>query len=174
MLVFLLVTIYLAVLTVGFRLRSGDYLRARFMVRLFLVTLPLGVVLYLVTRPDLGFLPRRWLETNEVMEVAFFVFVYSAVFFGGILQVYNLADRGFSLRIMIDIESSPAGAMTTDQVVESYSAGRGIGWMYQKRMDDLVRLNLVKITGDTVVATPAGRRIAARFAWLRRYLRVVP
>lgn len=168
-----MVTIYLVLLTIVFQLRRGSYLRAKFMVRLFLLTLPLGVVLYFATRKDLGFLPDRWLEKNEMLEVGFLLFLYSAIFFGGILQLYNLADRGFSLRIVMDIEQSSGGAMTTAQVVESYSAGKGIGWMYQKRIDDLERLKLVEVAGECVAATDKGRRIAAQFAWLRRYLRVV-
>jgi hypothetical protein len=142
------------------------------MVRFFLATLPAGALAYYFSPRDLWFIPTRWLEPNELVDFGFWLLLYVAAFFGGILQIYNLADRGFSLRIAIDIDQSPAGVMTADDLLNSYSQGKGIVWMYQKRIDDLIRLKLIEITGEIVEATPRGRSVAARFAWLRRFLQV--
>lgn len=165
--------VYLIVMSVGLRLAGPAVLRARLLFRLFLLTLPLSALVYWVTPADLGFLPVAWLDANPTIEFGFLLFLYSSAFLGGILQLYNLADRGFSLRIAMDIHSSSRGSMTAEDVVRSYSAGKGIIWMYQKRIDDLIRLRLAEAADDTVRATAAGKRVAARFSWLRRFLRVV-
>jgi hypothetical protein len=165
--------VYLAVMSLGLRLSGPEVLRARRLFRLFLLTLPLCALMYWVTPADLGIIPDPWLEANQLVEFGLMLFLYSAAFLGGILQLYNLADRGFSLRIAMDIHRSPCGCMTADDVVSSYSAGKGIVWMYQKRIDDLIRLNLAEVRDGTVTATAAGRRVAERFSWLRRFLRVV-
>jgi len=62
--------------------------------------------------------------------------------------------------------------MTVEQVIRSYSMGRGTAWMYQKRTEGLINLKLTELRGDKVVVTAAGQRIARRLAWLRSFLRV--
>lgn len=163
---------YFAAMTFAFLFTRPETLRARLMLLLFAFTLPVGVAIHYLTPSDLGFLPYRWCEPDTMLDLAFFLFLYTAVFFGFILQLYNLADRGFSLRIVIDIDRSPDRYMTVEQIMTSYSAGQGISWMYQKRMDDLARLDLIRIGAGMAEATPAGRRVASRFTWLRRFLRV--
>ena len=96
--------------------------------------------------------------------------MWTAAFFGGILQLYNLADRGFSLRIVMDIDSSKRRALTLDEILRAYGAGRGIDWMYQKRLDDLVRHRLACIENHSVRNRPRGHRLAVAFGWLRRFL----
>ena len=165
-------TMYFAAMKVAFLFTRPETLKARLMVLLFGGTLPLGAVLHYLTPFDLGFLPATWCESDAVLDLAFFLFIYFATFFGFILQLYNLADRGFSLRIVMDIDQAPDGSMTVDQVMSSYSAGRGIGWMYQKRLDDLARLELIGVSGGIAAATPSGKRVASRFLKLRRFLRI--
>jgi hypothetical protein len=163
---------YLLVMSAGLRLCAPNALRARLLFRLFLLTLPICVVAYYATPPDLGFLPSRWLEASHTVEFGLLLFVYASAFLGGILQLYNLADRGLSLRIAMDLHKSPSGCMTPDEVTTSYSAGKGIVWMYQKRIEDLKRLKLAEVAAGEVRITPAGMRVAQRFAWLREFLRV--
>jgi hypothetical protein len=164
--------LYFLAVTMAFRLCPPDTLRARLMLRLFLLTAAAGVVVHLLTPADLGFLPAGWVEPGQLLDLAFFLFLYSAAFFGGTLQLYNLADRGFSLRIVIDMVESKSGYMSVGDVLTSYSAGQGIPWMYQKRLDDLVRINFLTIGQGQVVSTAAGRRVAQRFQFLRRFLRL--
>ena len=168
----LMATMYFAAMTAAFLFARPETLKARLMVLLFGGTLPLGVALHYLTPFDLGFLPATWCESDTLLDLMFFLFIYCATFFGFILQLYNLADRGFSLRIVMDIDQAPDSSMTVDQVMTSYSAGRGIGWMYQKRIDDLARLELISINGSIAAATPPGERLARRFLKLRRFLRI--
>jgi hypothetical protein len=154
-------------------LRSGmTRRRARLMLIAFLCVLPGLVVLYLLTPPDLGFLRAEMVIPIAWIDLAFAVFLYTVGFFGGILQLYNLAERGFSLRILIDILEAPAQVMSLDGVMKGYSAGRGIAWMYAKRLEHMQSTGLARIDGDCLVLTPKGQRVAKLIAWLQEFARV--
>jgi hypothetical protein len=156
-------------------LRSGiTQRRARLMLIAFLSVLPALLAVHLLSSPDLGFLPAELVMPIAWVDLAFAVFLYSVGFFGGILQLYNLADRGFSLRILIDILESPLQALHLDDVVQGYSAGRGIAWMYARRLEDLQSAGLAKVEGDSLVLTPKGQRVAKVFTWLQQFARVTP
>ncbi len=143
----------LVIVTLGFRVREIRE-RAAFMARVFLLTLPVLVIL------------PTWLD------LAFSLLVYAAAFFGGILQLYNLADRGFSLRMLIDIYESPRGALTADELTRAYGGGRGIGWMYDKRLDGLLERGLVRVEGGTVEISTRGHRAARVLGRLVTFLRL--
>ncbi|HWE52234.1 MAG TPA: hypothetical protein VG273_20735 [Bryobacteraceae bacterium] len=162
--------VYVLAMTIAFRYARRNIRNAAFLTRLFFLTVPIAIVLYFFTPGDLGFLPDPLLE-NKAIEISFMLFVYGSCFFGGILQVYGLADRGFSLRISIDIEKSARGSLTVEEVIESYSMGRGTRWLYEKRTEGLETLNLIEVRGSIVRITPAGQRIAVPLAWLRRFLK---
>jgi hypothetical protein len=156
-------------------LRSGiTRQRARSMLVAFLSVLPVLLAVHLLTPPDLGFLGAELMMPIAWVDVAFAMFLYSVGFFGGILQLYNLADRGFSLRILIDILESPLQVMSLDDVMQGYSAGRGIAWMYAKRLEDMQGAGLAKIEDESLVLTPKGQRVAKLFAWLQEFARVAP
>jgi hypothetical protein len=156
-------------------LRSGmTQRRARLMLIAFLSGLPVLVAVHVLTSPDLGFLAAELVMPIAWVDIAFAVFLYGVGFFGGILQRYNLADRGFSLRILIDILETPSQAMRLDDVMQGYSAGRGIAWMYAKRLEDMQSASLAKVEGDSLVLTPKGQRVAELFTWLQEFARVAP
>lgn len=156
-------------------LRSGITQRhARLMLIAFLSVLPVLLAVHLLTPPNLGFLGAKLVTPMAWVDIAFAVFLYSAGFFGGILQLYNLADRGFSLRILIDILEAPSQAMRLDDVMQGYSAGRGIAWMYAKRLEDMQSAGLAKVEGESLVLTPKGQRVAKLFTWLQEFARVAP
>jgi hypothetical protein len=156
-------------------LRSGiTQRRARLMLIAFLSVLPVLLAVHLLTPPDLGFLPAELVMPIAWVDIAFAVFLYDVGFFGGILQLYNLADRGFSLRILIDILEAPSQAMRLDEVMQGYSAGRGSAWMYAKRLEDMRSTGLAKVKGESLVLTPKGQRVARLFTWLQEFARVAP
>jgi hypothetical protein len=156
-------------------LRSGiTQRRARLMLIAFLSVLPVLLAVHLLTPPDFGFLPAALVMPVTWVDIVFAVFLYSVGFFGGILQLYNLADRGFSLRILIDILEAPSHAMSLDEVMQRYSAGRGIAWMYAKRLEDMQSAGLAKVEGESLVLTPKGQRVARLFTWLQEFARVAP
>jgi hypothetical protein len=146
--------------------------RARLMIVAFLCVLPVALAVHLLTPPDLGFLAAGFVMPIAWVDVTFAVFLYNVGFFGGLLQLYNLADRGFSLRILIDILETPSQTTRLDDVMQHYGAGRGIAWMYAKRLEDMQREGLARVVGERLVLTPKGERLARLFMWLQEFARV--
>jgi len=102
------------------------------------------------------------------------VFFFSAAFFGGALQLYNLADRGFSLRILIDVEETNSDVVDADWLVANYAGGRGLTWMYGKRIEGLLETKLVDRKAEMIELTSKGERAAAVLLAVRRFLRLEP
>jgi hypothetical protein len=142
--------------TIQFRFFPTQH-RAKAMLLIFFLLLPLVIILNIIMHSNL----------NVWIDVAFSLLVYSAGFFGGILQLYNLADRGFSLRILIDIYEQPSGAMRLDDIMIGYSGGQGISWMYSKRIEGMVLQGLVEMRDGFIVNTDKGKKIAMIFCRLR-------
>jgi hypothetical protein len=141
-------------------LRSGATgRRARSMLIAFLSLLPV---------------PAELVMPIASIDIVFAMFLYSVGFFGGILQLYNLADRGFSLRILIDILEAPSQGIRLDDLMQGYSAGRGIAWMYARRLEDMQRAGLAKLEGESLVLTPKGQRVAKLFMSLQQFARIAP
>jgi hypothetical protein len=161
------------VLTVTVLFRAATASRcATAMLYVFLATVPLYIAAYALTPADLGWLPERLVEQRAFVSGAFGLFVHAALFFGGWLQVYNLAERGFSLRILIDIDESPGGALSADEEETRYGSGRGMRWMFDKRLEGLVSSGLVIQRAGRLVTTDKGARVARLFGGLRAFLRI--
>jgi len=161
---------YFVLITAAFRwLTVGQ--RAATMLRLWVLSLLLLVLAYMVTPQDLWIL-RTDLTDAPIVGLIFAALVYAAAFFGGVLQLYNLAERGFSLRILIDIAESSTGSMTFEDILYNYSRGRGLAWMYQKRLDGLSEQGLIEITGGCARNTARGARTAAIAERVRTFLRL--
>lgn len=158
-------------ITARFRRESVEY-RAKAMTGAFLVILPFLIAAIFLSPANLGFLPEGLASHFLWADLAFSLFLYTVGFFGGVLQLYNLADRGFSLRILIDVMESPGGRMSVDEVMRGYGAGRGIEWMYDKRIDGMTKTGLVIVDGDRMVLTTKGLRASGVFSWLQSFLRV--
>lgn len=105
---------------------------------------------------------------RELDVLPFALFLYVASFFGGVLQVYNLAERGFSLRILIDVRET--GRMGVDDLMTRYGGGRGMDWMFQKRVDDLVERGMIRLEGDLAHPTLKGRWVGSIYRALKRFL----
>ena len=86
--------------------------------------------------------------------------LWFAGFFGGNLQLYNLTERGMSLRMLIDVAQSGERGMTAQEIMRDYSAGQGIAWMYQKRLDVLLAGRLIRIEDGAIVNERRGRHVA--------------
>jgi hypothetical protein len=142
--------------------------RVRILGILFGAVLPLLICVHLITPSNLGFLGAGAQLSTPGLDLLFALFLYLAGFFGGILQLYNLADRGFSLRMLIDILQAPSGVMTVDDMMTGYGGGRGIIWMYDKRIRDMIYNGLVTECGDNLVLTGRGLRLARIYRTLRK------
>src|SRR5215470_10690926 len=129
---------------------------------------------WLATPADLGFLPPWLLADPPGFDLLLALFFFAAAFFGGVLQLYNLADRGFSLRILIDALEQPSRTVTAEQLVAGYGGGQGVEWMYDKRVHGLLEEDLVRRTDGSFVLTARGAAAADMFIHVRRFLRLDP
>jgi hypothetical protein len=159
------------VITVAFR-RDPQARNAGVMVKIFLGFTPLVVLAWLVTPASLGFLPRNLLAEPLWVDFVACLFFFATAFFGGLLQLYNLADRGLSLRVLAELAAVPHRSMTIEEIARHYSEGRGLGWMYDKRLDGLARCRLVAIDGGRVTLTRRGQLWAERLRRVREFLRL--
>jgi hypothetical protein len=163
--------VMMLVQTVQLRFRRPAH-RALLMTGTFIwawIALPL---LWWATPDDLGVLPA-WLQTEpRWLDLLAMQFYFAAAFFGGALQLYNLADRGLSLRVLLDIVERPEGTWAADRVAAEYSCGRGLHWMYDKRMRDMLAHSLLSIDAGVASLTERGRRSARVFLTLRRLFRL--
>lgn len=146
--------------------------RAAAMLGIFLATIPLYVAAYALTPADLWLLPGGLVEPRGFLCGAFGLFVHAALFLGGWLQVYNLAERGFSLRILIDIDESPARGLSPEEEEAAYGGGRGMGWMLDKRIEGLLSTRLMVERDGRLMATDKGTRAARLFGGLRAFLQI--
>lgn len=158
---------YAAVVLVVFR-TSHPERRAALMLWIYLGFLPFLVAAIAVTPVNLGFLPDRLTEPHRWLDGAFGLFTFSASVFGGWLQLYNVADRGLSLRILIDAMEKADHTVTPAYLESAYGRGKGIRWMYGKRLGDLERLRLVHRAADALAVTGPGRRNGVLIMRLRR------
>ena len=157
-----------AVITVLLRVARPEW-RVRTLLRTFVASLPVFVAVYLLTPADLWILPPRLVDGRAV-GVVYGLAVYAALFLGGWLQLYNLAERGSSLRMLIDVEEH--GALTADALVRAYGGGAGMDWMVAKRLDGLVGEGFAEMSGGRLVLTSRGRRAAGIFGWAHARLRL--
>ncbi|HYR38379.1 MAG TPA: hypothetical protein VEW27_04425 [Methylomirabilota bacterium] len=160
-----------AAVTVVFRIVDVRR-RAAAMLGIFLATIPLYVAAYALTPADLWLLPEWLVEPRSFLCGAFGLFVHATLFFGGWLQVYNLAERGFSLRILVDIDESPGRALSPEEEEAAYGGGLGMGWMLDKRIDGLLSTRLMVERAGCLLATPKGARAARLFGGLRAFLQI--
>jgi len=144
--------------------------RVRALIYLFATVLFSTVVVCLLTPGNLMFLPQGFEGGPWWFDAIMVVFFCGAGFLGGVLQLYNLADRGFSLRILIDVDERGGAGCTADILFDGYSQGRGMRWMYGKRIDDIIRNKFVLMRDETLVLTSKGSRLAMIYCWLRRFL----
>lgn len=138
---------------------SGKH-RFRSLAGLFGAGLASLVALHLATPDDLWMLPQDVLAAPAACDLAFAVFLYISGYWGSLLQLYNLAERGLSLRILIDMLDAEPRAMSAADIAKSYGAGHGLAWMYEKRLAGMRGLGLIERRGGDVAITPKGSRLA--------------
>lgn len=167
--------LFLGVMTLALR-RLPERRRSVRLTVIWLASVPVLALAYLLTPPDLGFLPAPLQDDPPWFGLVFCLGMWTAGCFGGLLQLYNLAERGLSLRLLIEIDraSKAAGARgpSVDAVMDAYSDGRGIGWMFGKRLSDLESAGLIRQADGWVAVTPAARSTARRLSRMRVFLRL--
>lgn len=91
----------------------------------------------------------------------------------GYMQVFSLTCRGFSLRILVDLDKH--GALDLDGVMREYSDGRGMDWLFNKRITSMESLQLVRCEDKALVLLwPRGGLAAWLGLWTKRILKIGP
>jgi hypothetical protein len=163
--------VLLVLVTLAFRLHPTAE-RARQMTLIYFGCLIVSVLMWFTTSVDLGFLARSLLIEPGWLDLFLMLFFFTAAFFGGVLQLYNLADRGFSLRILIDLEEADSRNIDTEWLIANYGGGKGLAWMYRKRIDGLLDTKLVDRKAEMIELTSKGERAADVFFAVRCFLRL--
>jgi hypothetical protein len=165
--------VLLAVVTIALRFHQTAQ-RAKQMTLIYFSCVILLVLAWFTTSVDLGFLSPSLLIEPGWLDFSLMLFFFTAAFFGGALQLYNLADRGFSLRILIDVEQTNYHAIDAEWLVANYGGGKGLSWMYGKRIEGLLELKLVDRKAEMLELTSKGERVADVFLAVRRFLHLEP
>ena len=61
--------------------------------------------------------------------------------------------------------------MTPLEMTRAYAVGKGLDWMYDKRLDGMVATGLARWAGDSIQITPKGAGLARLFSRLKAYAR---
>lgn len=67
----------------------------------------------------------------------------------GYLEFSSLMDRGFSLRLIIEIylKNKP---LTVEELTSVYSDGKGLNWMISKRLNSMTKLNVISVDNNLI------------------------
>jgi len=80
------------------------------------------------------------------------------------MQVYSQIGRGFSLRILVDIDR--CAGLDIEGILREYSDGRGAQWLIDKRLEGLEQVDLAHRDGGDLVLVPPNGAWAGRFGIL--------
>lgn len=146
----LLITTWLIVQAAVFHLVAPRKAFAS-MLASFAPTLPLYLVLYLVTPADLGFLPsafvgadwRLGLVNGLVLQVL--LFLTAGLF-------YSHADRSITVRLLIELARAPQQRLTLAQM----QAVCGVEVLMADRLEIMLANRFLIARGDRFVLTPKG------------------
>jgi len=81
--------------------------------------------------------------TGAALIVAGLVFV---------LGIWGVLTRGYSVALLITLERL-GGPARVEMLERSYSAGRGLRWLTEKRLNGLKAAHVVEVSGDQVIIT---------------------
>lgn len=144
---------------------------ARFfaMVRIYICTAVLLPFAYLSTPDDLGFIPASFQPCGHALGILNTLLV-STFLFMAYSMFYFLVDRGFSGRIMIEIEQSPSCCLARDEIPKLYS----LEMVLERRLGEMISIGRVVRNGERYCNTAAGSRAAKLFLFVKEFLRLGP
>ena len=137
-----------------FRLKRPGNLCAA-MVILFVLTVPLFIVVYVLTPADLFILPAALSRTPPALGVGNGLVVHGLLFLTYIACFYYLT-RAVTLGILVEILDRGGCAMNIEEMKAAYN----IEHMVRYRLEALEQAGLVRKAGGSYLCTPRGRRYA--------------
>jgi hypothetical protein len=139
------------------------------MLRLHWLLIPGFCVAYAGTPPDLGVISADWPRAGWLIDLVNGIIVYDFLFVG-YSMFYFLVDRGFSARILIEIEHAPTGALTQEQVEAVYTPEQIVG----RRLGELHDMSSVVQVGGRSRIAPRGLRQARAFSFIKAFFNLGP
>lgn len=127
------------------------------------------LAVYASTPADLVPLPYGWGAGGAVVGALNALAVHWFLFMG-YSMFYFLVDRGFSLRIMIEVDGAPGGALSQAEIAGVYPPAGVV----RRRLDEMVEIGRLVRSGDAYRLTPRGRFDARMFARLKAFLQFGP
>jgi len=149
-----------------FRLRVPER-RFRAMVR---IAFALGLVLvaaHRATSSEMGVLPPAYTTAGWAVDLLNSLLVYTFLFVG-YSMFYFLVDRGFSGRIMIEIENSPLRRLRSTEIAARYS----LEMVLRRRLSEMLEIGRITETGGCYRNTEKGQSAATMFAFVKRFLQL--
>lgn len=141
--------------------------RFRTMVRIMMVVGCALLIAHRITAPDLGFLPHEYTKAGWAIDLLNSLLVYGFLFIG-YSMFYFLVDRGFSGRIIIEIESSPERRLQASGIAARYS----LEMVLQRRLTEMLEIGRVILRDGRYCNTAKGRSAATMFAFVKRFLQL--
>lgn len=170
----LIISITVLLLYIIFAAFVAWCVRPRRHLKLFLLTflpwIPGYFLLYSKTPPDLGFLPRAWICSNQWVDL---FYGFSVL----LLNCHTMVDcffgicGGFSVSLLVALLQSPGQALSTKALINLFQLPDGSDRIYSWRIPDLERRGYIRRSPDTNTysLTAKGRR-AALVAFLAKRL----
>lgn len=158
--------LFLAVHICLFRWRMPER-RFMAMVRLAF-TIGLGlIILHWATPSDLGFLSSDYITAGWAVDLLNEILVYGFLFIG-YCMFYFLVDRGFSGRIMIEIEQAPERYLRMQEIAARYS----MEMVLKRRLSEMLEIGRVVEAKGRFRNTTRGESAASLFAFVKRFLQL--
>ena len=160
--------LFLAVHVLVFRLHVPER-RFFTMVRIAFVIGLVFIGVHRTTPSDLGFglLPQEYTGAGWAIDLMNGLLVYGFLFIG-YCMFYFLVDRGFSGRIMIEIESSPGKQLRPSDIADRYSMEA----VLRRRLNQMLKIGRIVEKDGRYCNTAKGQSAAALFAFVKRFLQL--
>ncbi|MEW6544248.1 MAG: hypothetical protein AB1411_11625 [Nitrospirota bacterium] len=125
------------------------------------------IAVHRTTPSGLGFLPTVYTTAGWAIDLlnALIVFVF---LFVGYSMFYFLVDRGFSGRIMIEIERAPNRLLSLSEISALYTPEA----ILRRRLQEMLDIGRIVEKNGRYCNTAKGRSAAALFAFVKRFLQL--
>ncbi len=137
------------------------------MVRIMAVLGALMIAIHRLTPATMGFLPEPYVRAGWAVDLLNGLLVFGFLFIG-YCMFYFLVDRGFSGRIMIEIESSAQRRLRQAEIAARYS----LEMVLHRRLTEMVEIGRVVLDDGRYRNSGKGRSAAALFRFSKKFLQL--
>lgn len=125
------------------------------------------IAFHRMTPSDLGFLPASFTGAGWGVDLLNGTLAYGFLFIG-YCMFYFLVDRGFSGRIMIEIEEMPERRLRRQDIAARYS----METVLRRRLGEMLEIGRIVVKEGRFCNTAKGQSAAAMFVFVKRFLQL--